>query len=124
MIQEHGLSCRHACKALNLSRSSYQYQPKPKDDEPIQDLLKGLVDEHPSIGFWQSFYRILRKSYEWNHKRVYRVYTSLKLNIRLRRYRRRLLVHVKQALFKPESFNQVWSIYFMSDSLWDGRRFR
>jgi putative transposase len=123
MIQEHGVSCRQACKALNLPRSSYQYQPKPKEDEPIQDLLKGLVDEHPSIGFWQSFYRIRRKGYKWNHKRVYRVYTSLKLNIR-RRYRRRLPARVKQALFKPESINQVWSIDFMSDSLWEGRRFR
>jgi putative transposase len=123
MIQEHGVSCRQACKALTLPRSSYLYQPKPKEDEPIQDLLKGLVDEHPSIGFWQSFYRIRRKGYKWNHKRVYRVYTSLKLNIR-RRYRKRLPARVKQALFKPESINQVWSIDFMSDSLWDGRRFR
>jgi putative transposase len=123
MIQEHGVSCRQACKALNLPLSSYQYQPKPKEDEPIQDLLKGFVDEHPSIGFWQSFYRIRRKGYNWNHKRVYRVFTSLKLNINCR-YRRRLPARVKQALFKPESINQVWSIDFMSDSLWDGRRFR
>ena len=31
---------------------------------------------------------------------------------------------VKQALFQPEQINQVWSIDFMSDSLWDGRRYR
>ena len=64
-----------------------------------------------------------RKGFIWNHKKVYRVYTSLKLNIR-RRFKKRLPTRVKQALFQPEGINQVWSIDFMSDSLFCGRRFR
>ncbi len=47
----------------------------------------------------------------------------MRLNIR-RRYRKRLPARIKQALFRPEAINQVWSVDFMSDSLWDGRRFR
>ncbi|AHM60548.1 integrase catalytic subunit [Flammeovirgaceae bacterium 311] len=31
---------------------------------------------------------------------------------------------MKQALFQPERINQVWSVDFMSNSLWDGRTFR
>ena len=123
MINEHGLSSRQACKVLNLPRSTYQYEPKLKDDSELIDQLKAMVDKHPAIGFWQSFHRIRRKGFIWNHKRVYRVYTDLKLNIR-RRYRKRLPARVKQTLFRPEGINQVWSIDFMSDSLWDGRRFR
>lgn len=123
MINVHGLSSRQACKVLNLPRSTYQYKPKIKDDGELIDQLKAMVDKHPAIGFWQSFYRLRRKGFAWNHKRVYRVYTSLKLNIR-RRYRRRLPARVKQELFKPTAINQVWSIDFMNDSLWDGRRFR
>src|SRR5690606_20233536 len=30
----------------------------------------------------------------------------------------------KNPLFVPTSINQVWSIDFMSDSLWDGKKFR
>ena len=47
----------------------------------------------------------------------------MKLNIR-RRARKRLPARVKQALFVPAEANQVWSIDFMHDRLWDGRAFR
>ncbi len=82
-----------------------------------------MVEKHPSIGFWKCYYRIRRDGHEWNHKRVYRVYTQMKLNIR-RRAKKRLPARVKQSLFQPEQVNQVWSIDYMSDSLWDGRKFR
>lgn len=123
MIQEHGVSERQACKALSIPRSSYQYSPQYKNDTPIIQQLEGLVAHHPAIGFWQSYHRIRNQGLIWNHKRIYRVYTSLKLNIR-RRFKKRLPTRVKQALFQPEAINQVWSIDFMSDSLWDGRKFR
>ena len=123
MIQWHGISTRQACKMVQIPRSTHIYKPKPKDDTSLTLALQQLVEKHPSIGFWQCYYRLRRQGYTWNHKRVYRVYTALKLNIR-RRYRKRLPARVKQALFKPEDINQVWSIDYMSDSLWDGRRFR
>jgi putative transposase len=123
MTEEHGVSQRQASKALSVPRSTYCYIPKPKNDSVIINQLEELVSKHPAIGFWQSYYRIRRKGFEWNHKRVYRVYTALNLNIR-RRFKKRLPCRVKQALFQPEVKNQVWSIDFMSDSLWDGRKYR
>ena len=123
MVEEHGVSQRQACVTVSVPRSSIQYNPKFRNDTAVINALHELVDKHPSIGFWQSHHRLRRKGYIWNHKKVYRVYTSLKLNIR-RRFKKRLPTRVKQALFLPESINHVWSIDFMSDSLWDGRKFR
>lgn len=123
MVDVHGVSCRQACKAVSMPRSSCSYKPKVRDDSQVIRELEGLVVKHPSIGFWQSYYRIRRKGYIWNHKRIYRVYTGLQLNIR-RRHKKRLPTRVKQALFQPQGINEVWSVDFMSDSLWDGRRFR
>ena len=123
MVEEHGVSQRQACATLSVPRSSVQYTPAFKNDTPVINMLQELVEKHPAIGFWQSYHRMRRKGFIWNHKKVYRVYTSLKLNIR-RRFKKRLPTRVKQALFQPEGINQVWSIDFMSDSLWDGRKFR
>ena len=123
MVQAHGVSQRQACKTVRLPRSTQRYKQKPKADEEIIDQLNGLVEKHPAIGFWQSYYRIRRKGFVWNHKKVYRVYTDMKLNIR-RRYRKRLPQRVKQSLYQPSGLNEVWSVDFMSDTLWDGRRFR
>jgi len=123
MITEHGVSQRQACKTLELQRSTVQYKPKLKADGDVIDELNSLVAKHPAIGFWQSYHRIRNKGFVWNHKRVYRVYTELRLNIR-RRSKKRLPARVKQALYQPEVMNEVWSIDFMSDTLWDGRRYR
>lgn len=123
MVEEHEVSQRQACVTLDLPRSTVQYKPKLKNDVALINLLQELVSQHPAIGFWKCFYRIRKKGFQWNHKRVYRVYTALKMNIR-RRHKKRLPARIKQALFQPDLINQVWSIDYMSDSLWDGRKFR
>jgi len=123
MVSEYGVSERQACKAVKLSRSTYQYKAKEKDDGDIIKILGELVDKHPSIGFWMCYYRIRNMGYEWNHKRVYRVYTAMQLNIR-RRAKKRLPARAKQELMQPTSPNQVWLLDFMADSLWDGKKYR
>jgi putative transposase len=108
---------------MGISRTTCQYQAKPKDDLEVQEALTALTTKHASIGYWQCCYRLWNKGYPWNHKKIYRVYTDMKLNIR-RRAKKRLPERAKQTLSVPNGPNQVWSIDFMSDTLVDGRRFR
>ncbi len=115
---------RQACVQTRLSRSGLHRRQQPSSaDLEIAQALRALVDKHPSIGFWMCYHRLRRQGHPWNHKRVYRVYTSLQLNIR-RRSKKRLPTRIKQHLFRPEAANQVWSVDFMHDTLWDGRSFR
>ena len=123
MVSVHKVSQRQALKAVSLPQSTSRYKRKPKQDDELISELQQLVEKHPAIGFWQCYYRLRRKDFKWNHKRVYRVYTALKLNIRRQR-KKRLPARVKQALFQPAAMNMVWSVDFMSDSLWDGRTYR
>ena len=60
---------------------------------------------------------------KWNHKRTYRVYSEMKLNLRSKR-RKRLPRREKQALLQPLTPNFHWSMDFMQDNLSDGKKFR
>ena len=123
MQAEHNLSERRACRLVRLSRSVYRYAAQPRDDSEIQKVLAELAAQHPEFGFKKMFLTLRRRGHPWNHKRVYRVYCSMRLN-RKRKHKRRVPTRNPLPLAVPAVFNQVWSADFMSDALWDGRRFR
>jgi putative transposase len=85
--------------------------------------LQTHIEQHPTHGFPKTFAYLRRQGNEWNHKRVYRVYTILNYNKR-RKGKRRLPQRIKQVIEPMEKINQSWSIDFMSDSLVSGRKFR
>ena len=117
------MSVRQACRIVALPRSVMLYDRKLKDDSSLIEALQDLVSRHPTIGFWKCYYRLRRKGVICNHKRLYRVYTMLRLNVR-RKVKKRIPQRIKQPLLLPEEINQGWSMDFMCDSLVDGRRFR
>jgi putative transposase len=123
MHQEHDLSIRRACSAVGLSRSVYRYRPKPRDDGPIVEQLVMLAERYPRYGFGKLFPIIRRNGHKWNHKRVYRVYCNLKMNLR-RKGKKRLPSRNPQPLAVPDYANDCWSADFMSDVLYSGQRFR
>ena len=121
--QAHGLSERRACAAVNLRRSVYRYCRRPSRDGELIKLLLELAHQRPEEGFPKLFKRLRRQGRRWNHKRVHRVYCSLKLNKR-RKGKRRLPTRNPTPFQVPEAMNECWSADFMSDALWEGRRFR
>jgi putative transposase len=116
------VSVHRAYKASGLCRSRHYYQSRKDDTEVIQ-ALQTHIEQHPTHGFPKTFAYLRRQGNEWNHKRVYRVYTILNYNKR-RKGKRRLPQRIKQAIEPMEKINQSWSIDFMSDSLVSGRKFR
>lgn len=123
MTREHSLNIRQACQCVSLERSSFYYQSKRKEDSELIDCLSDLSEKHPSYGFKKMFHSLRNQGYGWNHKKVYRVYKKLGLNL-LRKRRRRLASRERQNLEVPSTYNEVWSMDFMSDALFNSRRFR
>lgn len=120
---EHGLSVRRACQAFGLCRSVYAYRPRPSDDGEVIEALVRLAQQHPRYGFGKLFALVRRRQPAWNHKRVYRVYCALKLNLR-RKGKKRLPSRHPEKLAVPAAANTCWSADFMSDALMSGTRFR
>lgn len=120
---DHAISISLSCVITGISRTAFYYEPKQVDDNEIIDVLNGLVDKHKRWGFPKCFKRIRKLGYRWNHKRVYRVYTALKLNMR-RKTKHRLPTRNPEPLAIPLQHGNTWSMDFMSDRLHNKVRFR
>ncbi len=67
---------------------------------------------------------LLREGWEINHKRVYRLYCEEGLILRKKLPRRRVAAHKRDIYPTASECNECWSMDFVSDQLYDGRRFR
>ena len=63
------------------------------------------------------------KGFVWNHKRVYRIYRELELNMRIKP-KKRLKRDKPVTLAAPSTISETWSMDFMHDQMEDGRCFR
>jgi len=125
LVERHRLSIRRACTAIGLSRAAW-YRPLVdwlERDAAVSEALAELAEKKPGLGFWKLYRRLRRQGHQWNHKRVYRVYCLMKLNLR-RRAKKRLPARDPIPLLVPQRPNEVWSADFMSDALYNGVRFR
>ena len=124
-VEQRGVCVRLACQAFRISETCYRYQPKSSDENAeIADWLIRLTHNQRNWGFGLC-YLFLRnvKGFAWNHKRVYRIYRELELNLRIKP-KKRLVREKPEALTVPQAMNEVWSMDFMHDRLEDGRAIR
>ncbi|WP_353239265.1 IS3 family transposase [Limnohabitans sp.] len=97
MVSDHQLSRSKACKLVGLSRSAL-YKPKTDwaaKDAPVVDALNAIVAVRARWGFWKFFTRMRKDGLPWNHKRVYRVYCDMRLNMK-RRTKKRFITRERQ----------------------------
>lgn len=117
------MSIRQACVLFSISQSVFHYQPIPSDDHEIQEKLTELAHLYSRWGFWMMHYHLRHLNYTWNHKRVYRIYTEMKLNMR-RKHKKRLPARPIESLVQSLMPNLTWSMDFMHDVLNNGVKFR
>lgn len=119
------LSIRAVCAAFAISESCYRYRAKLSDENTdIANWLVLLTDRHRNGGFKLCFLYLRNvRGFGWNHKRVYRIYCELALNLRIEP-KKRLYREKPEPLAVPQTINDMWSMDFMHDQLGDGSSFR
>ena len=124
-VTQRGVSVALACRTFGVSETCYRYTRKlGEENERIADLLTGLTQVHRTWGFGLCFLYLRNvKDHSWNHKRVYRIYRELELNMRIKP-RKRLTREKPEELAVPSAPNTMWSMDFMADRLEDMRQFR
>jgi putative transposase len=94
------------------------------ENQQIADWLLRLTTTYKRWGFGLCFLYLRNvKGYGCNHKRVYRIYRELELNLRIKP-KRRLKRDFPGELGVPIAPTPVWSMDFMSDQLVSGKTFR
>jgi len=121
--EDHQFSERQACIIAGLCRSSYRYEAQPKNDTEIRDRLRELAEQRHRFGAPRLHILLRREGYLINHKRTERLYREEGLSLRLKKRKKRQS-HLRILLDRPERINQHWSMDFVSDNLYNGRRFR
>jgi putative transposase len=123
-LREHyQISERWACNMVGLCRSSFRYQAKPSNDSEIRARLRQLAESRRKFGAPRLHVLLRREGFFINHKRTERLYREEGLSLRLKRRRKRGS-HLRVVLDTPERINQHWSMDFVADSLYNGRRLR
>ena len=125
VVEKRDICIRLACKAFSISETCYRYQAKLSDENTeIANWLIHLTHNHRNWGFGLCFLYLRNvKRFKWNHKRVYRIYCELELNLRIKP-RKRLKREKPEPLSQPKTINECWSMDFMHDQLSDGRSYR
>ena len=115
-VTQRGASVALSCRTFGLSETCYRYTRKLDDENAaITELLVGLTQARRTWGFGLCFLYLRNvKGHAWNHKRVYRIYRDLELNMRIKP-RKRLKRERPDELSVPDHPNKVWSMDFMAD---------
>ena len=128
-MKTKGLSTSRSCACVGLSRASYHRSPRDwrVADQKVIDALNDVLAKAPRSGFWKCFHRI-RPYHRFNHKRVYRVYCLMGLNLP-RRVKRTLPKRTPKPLTVVDQPNRQWALDFTArrdanDTLYCGRAFR
>ena len=83
-MEENQLSERQTCRFLGISRTVFRYQSKKTNDEEIVRLLMQIAERKPRWGFKKKYVFLKNQGYQWNHKKVRRIYREIGLNLRIK----------------------------------------
>ena len=119
----HQVSQRRACSTLDVDRSTVRYKSRRIDDADLREAIKRVSRERRQFGYRRIHVMVEREGHTVNHKKLRRIYTEEKFQVRRRGGRKRAL-GTRKPMVLPDGPNQRWSLDFVSDAFTDGRRFR
>ena len=120
----YAVSERRACVACGLPRSSHRYQSIRDDRAEIRMRLRDLAATRVRYGYRRLHILLQREGWRVNQKLVYRLYCEEGLTIRSKRPRRHRSSQMRQEHQPTSRLNERWSMDFMAEQLYDGRRLR
>jgi putative transposase len=122
--ERYRVGIRRACWLVGLARSSWYHRSRRRDDAPLRKRIQEIAEVRIRYGIWRIYVLLRREGWRVNHKRVHRLYKALRLNLRRKPPRRSKAAAHRLERLVAQRANACWSLGFVDDALFDGRRFR
>jgi len=121
-LNKLGVPVAVACKRLGISRSTFYYRSKDKNED-LKEAIMEIAYKYPSFGYRRITAVLRHQGFKVNHKKVYRLYRELNLqeSVKRRGYRKRAFYQQPPVAEHP---NHVWSLDIIEDRSEDGSRVR
>lgn len=120
----YGIGERRACQASGFHRSSQRYRARRDPQTELRMRLRDLAVSRVRYGDLRLHILLRRQGWPVNHKRTYRLYAEEGLSIRPKVPRRKRAWRYRVGRPGAAAPNEVWSMDFVSDQLFDGRPIR
>lgn len=116
MMGTFNVSAQRACRVTGLSRSTYYWKSKGKDQSALRTRLRELAAApRPRFGYPRLHIPLKREGWHVNIKRVYRLYKLEGLEVRIKKRKKRAS-HLWVVPPTPTAANERWSMDFMRDT--------
>lgn len=122
--EQYRVSERRGCAALRFDRSSHRYRSIRDDQAFLRHRIQEIAAARVCYGYRRIYVALRREGLLVNHKRVRRLYREEGLNLRIKRPRRHVSAAHRLDRIPVSGPDEVWSMDFVSDALFDGRRLR
>lgn len=125
LVQAKCISQRRACQLVGAARSTVRYRRRRAADEAVLvEALQQQVQRHPVYGYRPITALLRRQGWQVNHKRVYRLWRTLGLQLPRRAKRKRRYGAAPERLMRAEHVNHVWTYDFLHTSTERGGKLR
>lgn len=90
------VSIRRACATLRIDRALYVYKSKRSDQAALKQRIKEICETRVRYGYRRVYVLLRRDGFAVNHKRIYRIYKELGLQLRNKTPKRRVKAKLRE----------------------------
>lgn len=104
--------------------STYYYKPKSGDQANLKRRIREIAETRVRYGYRRITVLLNREGWDVNHKRVYRLYREMGLQLRNKTPKRRVKAKLREGRTVATRANETWAMDFVHDQLATGRKLR
>lgn len=124
LVVSYKVSVHRTCEVTKFCRSMWYYKKIGRDDQVIRMRMKEIAETRVRYGSERIFILLRREGFKDSYNRVYRLYKLEGLNLGSKRPKRNRAGTHRLERVPPSHLHKCWSVDFVSDQLFDGRKFR